>query len=241
MKSIKLPKHIQEAAKKGREKQEQAFKLLFTPELKEAIKKLQQEISAAESSYNEEFESIKDFLRVHGYIKPKDFKEFLWWIYLVKLKQETFRPVPKITDTIFIEYHEYRKQKLLKKQEEIIELQSENDTTTFKNNFDSNPPKIVFKHFKEGLVKKGYLTEEELNKFLKAAFENKTKPRHLFSFRNVQSKQKIALVFYTYFKEVSQKPHGKQRAYCSLLGEYFLGYTTKDVSSNWSKGYKGKR
>jgi hypothetical protein len=41
----------------------------------------------------------------------------------------------------------------LKKQEEIIELQSENDTTTFKNNFDSNPPKIVFEHFKEGLVK----------------------------------------------------------------------------------------
>lgn len=89
------------------------IKIKFSVEQKEALKKMQLQIKAAEASYGREFESIKDFLRVHGFIKPRDFDEFIWWLYLIKLKQEQLYPVPKITDTLFIEYHEYRKQNLL--------------------------------------------------------------------------------------------------------------------------------
>ena len=120
------------------------IKIKFSEEQKEALKKLQLQIEAAEASYCRELESIKDFLRVNGYIKPKDFNEFMWWIYLEKLKQEQLYPVPKITDTIFIEYHECRKQKLLSTTNHKIEVQAEKVIVESKPVFTEEVKSFVF-------------------------------------------------------------------------------------------------
>jgi hypothetical protein len=42
-------------------------------------------------------------------------------------------------------------------------------------------------------------------------------------------------VFYTYYKDLAGKPYGKQKKYAALLGNYFEGYNTETVSSNFSK------
>ena len=120
------------------------IKIKFSVEQKEALKKLQLQIEAAEVSYSREFESIKDFLRVNGYIRPKDFNEFMWWIYLEKLKQKQLYPVPKITDTIFIEYHEYRKQKLLSTSNHKVEVQAKKIIIESKPVFTEEVKSFVF-------------------------------------------------------------------------------------------------
>lgn len=117
----------------------------------------------------------------------------------------------------------------------------EQDTPTFKNNFDNNKPIEIYKHFKTGLVDKGYLTEEELREYLKAAFELQTKPEKLFKLRSTPTKQKIYTVFYVYYKDISQKKHNKQKEYASLLGDFFVGYKTKIIQTNWAREYKVKR
>lgn len=109
------------------------------------------------------------------------------------------------------------------------------ETQPFTNNFDNIKPTEINKHFKAGLVEKGYLTEEELNEYLKTAFELKTIPETLFNIKNAPKKATIEAVFYTYYKNVAGKIHGKQNQYAALLGDYFEGYKTTTVSSNFSK------
>jgi hypothetical protein len=120
------------------------IKIKFSVEQKEALKKMLLQIKAAEASYGKEFESINDFLRVHGYIKPRDFDEFIWWLYLIKLKQEQLYPVPKITDTLFVEYHEYRKQNLLSSTNHKIEVQAEKLIIESKPVFTEEVKSFVF-------------------------------------------------------------------------------------------------
>jgi len=215
------------------------IKIKFSVEQKESLKKMQLQIKAAEASYGREFESIKDFLRVHGYIKPRDFDEFFWWLYLIKLKQEQLYPVPKITDTLFIEYHEYRKQNLSRNTSHNIQRGS--GMPRFTNNFDNIKTTEIFKHFREGLVDKGYLTESELNEYLRAAFELKEIPETLFKFKFTPTKKKIYVIFYTYYKDIAQKKHNRQTEYAALLGDYFEGYKTAIIQTNWAKEYKAKR
>ena len=111
----------------------------------------------------------------------------------------------------------------------------------FKNNFDNNTPVEIYKHFKAGLVEKGYLTEQELNEYLKAAFELKTIPKILFKLTHTPTKQKIYTVFYVYYKDISQKKHDRQKEYAALLGNYFEGYKTEIIKTNWARDYKIKR
>ena len=111
----------------------------------------------------------------------------------------------------------------------------EQGTPTFTNNFDNIKPNEVYIHFKVGLVEKGYLTEQELNEYLKAAFELKTPTERLFKIKDAPNKSTIEAVFYKYYKNVAGKIHGKQTQYAALLGEYFEGYKTITVSSNFSK------
>lgn len=113
--------------------------------------------------------------------------------------------------------------------------QTGQETPTFTNNFDKIKPTEIFKHFKAGLVEKGYLTEQELNEYLKAAFELKTIPETLFKIKDAPNKAAIEAVFYTYYKNVAGKIHGRQNQYAALLGDYFEGYKTTTVSSNFSK------
>lgn len=109
---------------------------------------------------------------------------------------------------------------------------------TIQNNFDNVDMAKVYQHFKRGLVDKEYLTEAELVRYLKAAFEDKQVPKPLFNFTNSPKKDRIRLVFYKYYTDVAGKLHGKQQKYAALLGDYFLGYKTPTVASNFSKnGY----
>lgn len=232
---INLSEGQREAIKKAKANLEN----IFSEDQREAIKKLSQQIKAAEHSYNEEFESIKEYLRVNGYIKPKDFNEFMWWIYLEKLKQEQLYPVPKITDTLFIEYHEYREHKLLSNTKHKIQCKSV--IPNFTNNFDNINPEEIYKYFKQGLVDKGYLTESDLCEYLKAAFELKKIPKILFKLTHTPNKQKIYIVFYTYYKDIAQKQHNRQTEYAALLGDYFEGYKIDIIKTNWARKYKPKR
>ena len=115
------------------------------------------------------------------------------------------------------------------------DTEKEQETPTFTNNFDNIKPTEIYKHFKAGLVEKGYLTEQELNEYLKAAFELKTIPETLFKIKDAPNKKAIEAVFYKYYKIVAGKIHGKQNQYAALLGDYFEGYKTTTVSSNFSK------
>lgn len=111
-------------------------------------------------------------------------------------------------------------------------------TINIQNNFDQVDIKEVYHHFKIGLVDKKYLAEEELLPYLKAAFEDKQAPKVRFKFINSPKKDKIMHVFYKYYTDVAGKLHGKQMLYAALLGDYFIGYNAKTVSSNFSKsGY----
>jgi len=115
------------------------------------------------------------------------------------------------------------------------ETETKQEQPTFKNNFDNVSTVEIHKHFKAGLVEKGYLTEQELNEYLKAAFELKKIPETLFKIKDAPTKATIEAVFYTYYKNVAGKVHRKQPQYAALLGNYFEGYRTETVSSNFSK------
>ncbi len=108
-------------------------------------------------------------------------------------------------------------------------------TIEFKNNFDKVAPIEVYNHFKAGLVDKGFLTEKELDEYLKLAFELKIVPETLFTIKDAPTKTTIEAVFYKYYKNVAGKIHGKKNLYAALLGDYFKGYKTSTVSSNFNK------
>jgi hypothetical protein len=74
-----------------------------------------------------------------------------------------------------------------------------------------------------------------LNEYLKAAFELKIKPETLFKIQNAPTKQAILKVFYDYYRNIAGKPHGKQNKYAALLGDYFEGFSTTNVSTNFNK------
>ena len=105
---------------------------------------------------------------------------------------------------------------------------------SFINNFDEVPPDDVLKHFTNGLVKKKYLTEEELDEYLKTAFELQTTPETIFKLKNIKTKRKIYTVFYKYF-ELSGAIQNTQTRYVELLSNYFIGFNTKTIKSNWSR------
>jgi len=123
-------------------------------------------------------------------------------------------------------------------QKQVLPTQQKETLTeqpNFTNNFDSISPVEVLEHFKTGLVEKQYLTEQELNEYLKTAFELKTIPQKLFAIKDAPNKAAIEAVFYKYYKNVAGKVHGKQKQYAALLGNYFEGFKTSTVSTNFSK------
>jgi hypothetical protein len=109
------------------------------------------------------------------------------------------------------------------------------DKLIFENNFDWVEPKKIIDHFHEGLVTTKMLSEEDLLKFLIAAFEIKSTPKERFVLINTVRKSKVREVFYNYYKNVAGKIHGEQIKYASLLGEFFQGYNTDSVSTNFTK------
>jgi hypothetical protein len=153
----------------------------------------------------------------------------------IKLEVSGLEKLPMdITDYEILKdrYKSYleQKQALTTQQKETITEQP-----NFTNNFDNISPVEVLEHFKTGLVEKQYLTEQELNEYLKAAFELKTIPEKLFAIKDAPNKAAIEAVFYKYYKNVAGKVHGKQKQYAALLGNYFEGFKTSTVSTNFSK------
>jgi len=112
--------------------------------------------------------------------------------------------------------------------------QTDQEQPIFKNNFDNSTPDDVYKHFKAGLVDKKYLTKEELNEYLKAAFELEEAPEKRFKMKNASTKYQVMRVFYAYYTNIAGKPHRKAKNYAALLGEYFEGYETENVRTNFN-------
>lgn len=170
-----------------------------------------------------------------GYVKKqypiilthKAVKEFGYYSGIVNKVEEQVKKYPRLFATFDKCEHNLPPQQ--------TETKTEQETPIFTNNFDNINPTEIYKHFKAGLVEKGYLTEQELNKYLKAAFELKTIPETLFKIKDAPKKAAIEAVFYKYYKNVAGKIHGKQNQYAALLGDYFEGYKTTTVSSNFSK------
>ena len=107
---------------------------------------------------------------------------------------------------------------------------------TFINNFDKVDPLKVFNYFKINLVDKKYLTIEQLENYLLLAFQDLGLPKEKFSFSNLHI-ERVRTIFYRYFVEIANKPHGKKEEYAKLLGDYFNSFTTRKVMNNFSDGY----
>lgn len=114
-------------------------------------------------------------------------------------------------------------------------IENNGNVLAITNNFDSIKIIDVYNHFKKGLVEKRYLTEGELISYLKAAFEQMAVPETLFKIKDAPTKFKTMKVFHEYYKNIAGKPHGKQKKYAALLGNYFEGFTTDNVSTNFNK------
>lgn len=119
--------------------------------------------------------------------------------------------------------------------DEKLSTQTINFEIKFINNFDNVNSEKVYLHFYAGLVESKMLSIDELKSYLKSAFESIQQPKKLFCLKNIQTKNKVIKVFYNYYKNIAGKPHGKQKDYSGLLGNYFQGFNTKNVSTNFSK------
>lgn len=106
---------------------------------------------------------------------------------------------------------------------------------SFTNNFDNVKEEKVLAYFTDKLVTTKHLKQETLNCFLSLAFDKKEIVKARFTFERVDTKQKIIKIFYEYYKITAGKPHGKQLKYIELLGEYFEGYDTQSIKSNFNK------
>ena len=136
-----------------------------------------------------------------------------------------------------------RKKELEKSDKQAIVEENRESTEDFlfKNNFDDTPVDEVYDHFYSGFIyekerdrQKDYLSESDLHKFLKAAFEKKEPPKKLFTIKNDPKKAPIWKVFHTYFKTVSINKETKEaKIYASLLEDYFRNFTS--VKTNFTK------
>lgn len=124
----------------------------------------------------------------------------------------------------------------LKTQSENLDLSDTSvvEKPSFTNEFDSVPESKVIEYFTKNLVENKHLTKETLTAYLKQAFELKTPPKQKYSFENIKTKEKIVSIFYKYYKETADKPHGKQQMYLDLLKIYFSGFEKINIR-NFSK------
>ncbi|NQY10436.1 MAG: hypothetical protein HRT71_13100 [Flavobacteriales bacterium] len=111
----------------------------------------------------------------------------------------------------------------------------EKSNFTFENNFDEVESEKVYNFFKLELVDSKMLSIEELESFLITAFQEKKPPKKRFVLKGEKTKGKIRSKFYRYYYEVAARPYGKKKRYVELLGEYFHGWKTSAIISNFSR------
>ncbi len=165
---------------------------------------------------------------------PEDHKELTEYRFSYLLNQASFGSHLSRAIGTYVYYLAWLKNKL-----PTQKIDCDEDgliTPDFKNTFNKVDSKEVYDHFKEGLVMKNLLSEETLLKYLKAAFEEQAPPKVKFQFTDIESRKKLIHVFYLFYKDKSGKPHGKKDIYVGLLCDYFEGFITSTVSSNFSKG-----
>jgi len=160
----------------------------------------------------------------------------------VDLELETLEKLPKKSEDYKILKDRYKKylkallsQPTTNQKPVFNENGIEQNKVNFTNNFDAADEDEIYRYFYDKLVKKKMLTQAELNEFLISAFQENTPPKKRFKLKNVLTKRKVISIFYKYFKDEAQRPHGKQEQYASLLGEYFEGYKTSTIKTNFSK------
>lgn len=108
---------------------------------------------------------------------------------------------------------------------------------SFINKFDKVHETKIIQYFKKNLVEKKYLTESQLNEYLKQAFELRTPPETKYSFNNIDSIENIVNIFYKYYKDITtESTYGRQKEYFNLLKDYFNGFE-KIHLKNFSKQY----
>ena len=111
-------------------------------------------------------------------------------------------------------------------------LRSTNAKFEFDNKFNSSPRDEVYTHFYEYLVVKKIITEDELKRFLKAAFELRTPLIDKIAMKDAQRKAKVYACFHTFSN--LHKSHRETPKYVQLLTDNFVGYEFKNTSKNWS-------
>ena len=82
-----------------------------------------------------------------------------------------------------------------------------------------------------------YLTENQLDSYLKLAFEELSIPGIKFKFSESPNKKTIQKVFYKFYKEKSKNTYKQKLKYVELLSNYFEGFNTSSLESNFSKIY----
>lgn len=105
----------------------------------------------------------------------------------------------------------------------------------FENNFDRVQCSIVYKYFKDELVNKKYLNEENFHAFLKIAFENSLQLQSKFKFEKKYIIKDIRAIFYKYYNEINFEKYKNQDKYIKLLTDYFEGFEFDKVKSNFNK------
>lgn len=100
-----------------------------------------------------------------------------------------------------------------------------------KNNFDDRPIEDVYDYFKTNLVDKKRLSEDDLMKYLKQAFDEQEPPKKKLKMK-YNTKQEITRVFYNYYK--IEKLYGQQQKYVDLLRLYFESFENT-TTNNFNK------
>jgi len=105
----------------------------------------------------------------------------------------------------------------------------------FENNFDRVSNKAVYNFFNTELVEKKYLSIQDLQTFLKMAFENQEHPQTKFNFKKKYLIKNIRVIFYKYFSEINKEKYNTQDRYIRLLTDYFEGFEFEKIKSNFNK------
>jgi hypothetical protein len=146
--------------------------------------------------------------------------------------------VDELTEKYVHLFHNFDKCNVINPEKGHEEIEKGQLNSKIQNNFDSCKIDDIYDYFKSKLVDKKYLNQKDLEQYLINAFTKKDPSLCKFMFSKNPTKTKMYDVFYSYYNNLAGHPHGKQREYAALLGEYFEGYKTSVVSSNFGRNSK---
>lgn len=103
------------------------------------------------------------------------------------------------------------------------------------NKFDRITPRKVEAFFKKELVDAGYLSIENLQKFLVTAFQEESVPAEKITFEKRIKAQDARDIFYRYYTVIAKAGNSNKMKYAELLGNHFEGFTAQKVFDNFAK------